>query len=67
MYYMKITTRFNEIKLILDKETFCDEDLQNLLQQEYINEVYLKWIDEKEYQRNSEYNKIRKLERKKKW
>ena len=66
MYYMKITTRFNEIKLILEDNDFYDENLQHLLHQEYVSEVYLRWIDEKEYQRNSEYNKVRKLERKKK-
>ena len=65
MYYMVIKTKYNEIKLILEDETFYDENLQNLLQQEYIREVYLRWIDEKEYERNSEYNKVRKLERKK--
>lgn len=65
MYYMRILTKYNEIKLILEDGTFYDEDLQNLLQQEYIREVYLRWIDEKEYERNSEYNKVRRLERKK--
>lgn len=66
MYYMVIKTKYNEIKLILEDGTFYDEELQNLLQQEYIREVYLRWIDEKEYKRNSEYNKVRKLERKNK-
>lgn len=65
MYYMIIKTKYNEIKLILEDGTFYDEELQNLLQQEYIREVYLRWIDEKEYQRNPEYNKVKKLERKK--
>lgn len=64
MYYMRILTKYNEIKLILEDGTFYDEELQNLLQQEYIREVYLRWIDEKEYERNQEYNKVRKLERK---
>lgn len=64
MYYMRILTKYNEIKLILEDGTFYDDDLQNLLQQEYIREVYLRWIDEKEYERNQEYNKVRKLERK---
>lgn len=66
MYYMRILTKYNEIKLIFEDGTFYDEELQNLLQQEYIREVYLRWIDEKEYKRNSEYNKVRKLERKNK-
>ena len=66
MYYMIIKTKYNEIKLILEDGTFYDDDLQNLLQQEYIREVYLRWIDEKEYQRNPEYNKVKKLERKNK-
>lgn len=65
MYYMRILTKYNEIKLILEDGTFYDEDLQNLLQQEYIKEVYLRWIDEKEYQKNSEYNTTKRLERKK--
>ncbi len=64
MYYMRILTKYNEIKLILEDGTFYDEELQNLLQQEYIREVYLRWIDEKEYERNQEYNKVRRLERK---
>jgi len=64
MYYMVIKTKYNEIKLILEDGTFYDDDLQNLLQQEYIREVYLRWIDKKEYQRNPEYNKVKKLERK---
>ena len=65
MYYMRILTKYNEIKLILEDGTFYDEELQNLLQQEYIREVYLRWIDEKEYERNSEYNTVKRLERKK--
>lgn len=64
MYYMIIKTKYNEIKLILEDGTFYDDDLQNLLQQEYIREVYLRWIDKKEYERNPEYNKVKKLERK---
>ena len=66
MYYIKIKTRFNEIKLILEDNDFYDEDLQHLLHQPYVQEVYLRWIDEKEYQENSKYNKIRRLERRKK-
>ena len=64
MYYLRIRTRYNEIKLILDDDQFYDENLQNLLHQEYVSEVYLRWISEKEYQRNYEYNKVKKLERK---
>lgn len=66
MYYIRILTRYNEIKLILEDEMFYDENLQNLLQQEYVKEVYLRWISENEYKNNSEYNKVKKLERKKK-
>lgn len=64
MYYMRILTRYNEIKLILEDGTFYDENLQNLLQQEYVSEVYLRWITEKECERNPEYNKVKRLERK---
>lgn len=65
MYYMIIKTKYNEIKLILEDTDFYDENLQHLLRQSYVSGVYLRWIDEQEYQRNSEYNKVRKLERKK--
>ena len=65
MYYIIIKTKYNEIKLILDDDQFYDERLQNLIQQEYVQQVYLRWIDANEYHKNPEYNKIRKLERKK--
>ena len=65
MYFIKIVTKFNEIKLILEDNDFYNENLQNFLQQEYVQQVYLRWISEKEYKNNSEYSKIRKLERKK--
>ena len=64
MYYIRITTRFNEIKLILDDGEFYDENLQQLLQQPYITGVYLRWISEEEYRTNSNYNKVRRLEKK---
>lgn len=60
MYYIKIKTRYNEIKLILDDDQFYDERLQQLLQQEYVDQVYLRWINEKEYQKN--YTKVRRLQ-----
>ena len=59
MYYIKIKTRFNEIKLIIDD--FYDERIQSLIQQPYVQGVYLRWIDELEYKRNPEYNKIKRL------
>lgn len=66
MYYIKIKTRFNLIELILEDNNFYDENFQYLLQQPYVSEVFLRWIDEKEYQVNPQYNKLKKLERKKK-
>lgn len=65
MYYMRILTKYNEIKLMLEDNDFYNENLQQLLQQEYINEVYLRWVSEKEYNKNPQYNKVKKLERKK--
>lgn len=64
MYYIKIKTKFNEIKLIIDD--FYDERIQQLIRQPYVQGVYLRWIDELEYQSNPEYNKIKRLERKNK-
>lgn len=62
MYYIKIKTKFNEIKLIIDD--FYDERIQSLIQQSYVEGVYLRYINELEYQSNPEYNKIKRLERK---
>ena len=59
MYYMRILTKYNEIKLILDDDQFYDERLQQLLQQEYVQGVYLRWVSEKEYNKN--YSHIMKL------
>ena len=61
MYYIKIKTKFNEIKLIIDD--FYDERIQSLIQQPYVEGVYLRWINELEYQSNPEYKKIKRLER----
>lgn len=64
MYYIKIETKYNEIKLVTDD--FYDENIQQLIRQPYVQGVYLRWIDELEYQSNPEYNKIKRLERKNK-
>ena len=64
MYYIRITTKYNEIKLMLEDNDFYNENLQELLRQPYISGVYLRWISEKEYQEDSKYKKIRKLEKK---
>lgn len=59
MYYIKIKTKFNEIKLIIDD--FYDERIQSLIQQSYVQGVYLRWIDELEYKTNPEYSKVKRL------
>ena len=59
MYYLKIETKFNEIELAVDD--FYDENVQLLIQQPYVQAVYLRWIDEKEYQTNPEYHKAKRL------
>lgn len=64
MYYMKIRTRYNEIKLILEDDDFYNENLQQLLQQEYVDQVYLRWVSEKEYNKNPQYTKVKRLARK---
>ena len=65
MYYIKVRTKYNEIKLILEDEDFYNENFQQLIQQEYVQQVYLRWIDEKEYLSNEEYRNIFRLEKKK--
>lgn len=61
MYYLKIKTKFNLIELVVDD--FYDERIQQLIQQEYVQGVYLRWIDELEYERNHEYHKAKRLKR----
>ncbi len=63
MYYIKIKTKFNEIKLIIDD--FYDEGVQNLIKQPYVQGVYLRWISEKEYEENHEYQKAKRLRKEK--
>ncbi len=63
MYYLKIKTKFNLVELAVDD--FYDENVQLLIQQPYVQGVYLRWIDEKEYQTNPEYCKAKRLEKKK--
>ena len=62
---MQIKTRYNLIKLVLEDDDFYDENLQHLLHQPYVNEVYLRWISENEYKETPEFYKAKKLERKK--
>ena len=61
MYYIKIKTKYNLIELIIDD--FYDERIQSLIQQSYVEGVYLRYINELEYKRNPEYNKVKRLER----
>ena len=63
MYYLKIKTKFNLIKIIVDD--FYDERVQQLIQQEYVQGVYLRWINEKEFETNYEYQKVKRLIKKK--
>ena len=64
MYYIKILTKYNEIELVLEQDMFYDDNFQQLLQQPYVSGVYLRWIDENEYEHNVQYSKIKKMERK---
>lgn len=59
MYYLKIKTKFNLIELAVDD--FYDEGVQQLIQQPYVQGVYLRWISEKEYEENHEYQKAKRL------
>lgn len=61
MYYLKIKTKYNLIELIIDD--FYDERIQSLIQQSYVEGVYLRWIDELEYKSNPEYSKVKRLKK----
>lgn len=63
MYYLKIKTKFNEIELVIDD--FYDEGVQQLIQQPYVQGVYLRWINKLEYKTNPEYSKVKRLRKEK--
>ena len=44
MYYLRIKTKFNELELIVDD--YHDEEVQEIFNQPYIEDVYLCNIDE---------------------
>ena len=56
MYYLKIKTKFNELELIVDD--YHDEEVQEILNQPYIEDVYLCNIDE---DKKENYSKVKKL------
>ena len=59
MYYLKIATKFNLIELIVDD--FYDERVQQLIQQEYVKGVYLRWVTENELENDYKYKKVKRL------
>lgn len=56
MYYLKIKTKFNNLELIVDN--YHDEEVQDILNQPYIEDVYLCNIDE---DKRENYSKVKKL------
>lgn len=56
MYYLKIKTKFNKLELIIDD--YHDEEVQEILNQPYIEDVYLCNIDE---DKKENYSKVKKL------
>ena len=56
MYYLKIKTKFNNLELIVDD--YHDEEVQDILNQPYIEDVYLCNIDK---DKRENYSKVKKL------
>ena len=56
MYYLKIKTKFNNLELIVDN--YHDEEVQEIFNQPYIEDVYLCNIDE---DKKENYSKVKKL------
>lgn len=56
MYYLKIKTKFNKLELIIDN--YHDEEVQEILNQPYIEDIYLCNIDE---DKKENYSKVKKL------
>ena len=61
MHYIKIKTEHNTIELIVDN--YFDKDVQKIINQPYVNEVYLRCID---YEDKKDYNSIKRLVKEKK-
>lgn len=56
MYYLKIKTKFNNLELIVDD--YHNEEVQEIFNQPYIEDVYLCNIDE---DKKENYSKVKKL------
>ena len=56
MYYLKIKTKFNNLELIVDD--YHDEEVQDILNQPYIEDVYLCNTAE---DKQENYSKVKKL------
>ena len=61
MYYLKIKTKFNLIELIVDD--YHDEEVQQIINQPYVEDVYLRCIDEEKEESYSKVKKLRKQKR----
>lgn len=62
MYKIKIKTTHNVIELIV--EDYFSEEVQEIINQPYVQEVYLRCID---YENKNDYKDVKRLVKEKKW
>lgn len=62
MYKIKIKTTHNVIELLVDD--YFSEEVQEIINQPYVEEVYLRCID---YEDKNDYKDVKRLVKEKKW
>ena len=62
MYKIKIKTKHNVIEFIADE--YLSEEVQEIINQPYVEEVYLRCID---YENKEDYKGVKRLVKEKKW
>ncbi len=62
MYKIKIKTTHNVIELLVDD--YFSEEVQEIINQPYVQEVYLRCID---YEDKNDYKDVKRLVKEKKW
>ena len=59
MHWIKVKTKYNTVEMIVDD--YFSEEVQEIINQPYVEEVYLRCID---YENINDYKKVKKMVRK---
>lgn len=61
MHWLRVKTKYNTIELMV--EDYFSEEVQEIINQPYVEEVYLRCVD---YEDKKDYKKVKKLVKEKK-